>query len=363
MATYSTKLAEAFGSQVMQIFYQMSVSDRITNTDYEGEIRDKSSILNILTLQKILSQNYTGSNLTVNDIAESSGQLITDQAKAFYYRIRSYDKFRSYIKNPEATLQKQTALELKKLVDQFVLGLYTKVAAGQRLGTAVVNVGTVAVSSGGAVTGSGTSFSAAMVGRGFQAAGQTSWYKVASVTNSTTMQIYDDLDDSGANAYTGGVINSGANYTVEAVTPVQVTRTTIYDYINQLTTLLNKVEIPDEDRWMVVSPDIYSVIKEAPEFIPSGVDKAYEDVVLNGKVGRILNAEVFMSARTAGDNVNGYHCMLGHKSAITFAMGFVEAGMEDLIGNFGKAYKSLNVYGAKVVDERRKALTELFCYK
>jgi len=52
--------------------------------------------------------------------------------------------------------------------------------------------------------------------------------------------------------------------------------------------------------------------------------------------------------------------LAGHKSAITFAMGFVESGIEDLIGNFGKAYKGLSVYGAKVVDERRKALAEGF---
>ena len=61
-----------------------------------------------------------------------------------------------------------------------------------------------------------------------------------------------------------------------------------------------------------------------------------------------------------GDSVNGWHILAGHKSAITFALGLTETGMEDLIGNFGKAYKSLYVYGAKVVDERRKALAELF---
>jgi len=52
--------------------------------------------------------------------------------------------------------------------------------------------------------------------------------------------------------------------------------------------------------------------------------------------------------------------LAGHKSAITFAMAFTETGIEDLQGNFGKAYKGLNVYGAKVVDERRKALATLY---
>ena len=49
MATYPTKLAEAFASQALEIFYRASVTDAITNSDYEGEIRDRSSVLNVLT--------------------------------------------------------------------------------------------------------------------------------------------------------------------------------------------------------------------------------------------------------------------------------------------------------------------------
>ncbi len=360
MSTYPTKLAEAFATRAIQIYYQNAVTEAITNQDYEGEIRDKSSILNILTFSKILSKTYSGANLTADDLTESSGQLITDQAKAFYFRVKSYDKFRSYIKNPEGTILDQTGLELKKVVDTYVLGFYTKAAAGNRVGTDYIT-GTVTVDvTTGAVTGSGTTFTAAMVGRGFKAAGHTSWYRVKSYSGATAIVIEDDLDDT-VSAYTGGAINAGAAYVIEAATPVQATKSTIYDQMNQLAVKLNKLEIPAEDRWIVVSPELEALVKEAPEFIPSGVPESYDKIVLNGRVGgKMAGFEVFMSARVLGDSVNGFHVLAGHKSAITFAMGFVETGMEDLIGNFGKAYKSLNVYGAKVVDERRKALTELF---
>lgn len=235
--------------------------------------------------------------------------------------------------------------------------------AGQRIGINYTT-GTVTVTTGtGAVVGSGTTFTAAMVGRGFQASGQTSWYQVSAYTDGTHITIVDDLDDSGTGAYTGGTVSGGTAYTIEAVTPVQVTKTNLYDYLNQMSTLLNKAEIPQEDRWVAVSPDIYSVIRQMPEYIPSGVDEAYKGVVQNGKVGMVLGFTVYMSARVAGNNTTGYHVMAGHKSAITFALAFTENGIEDAIGNFGKKYKSLYVYGAKVIDERRKALTELFCYK
>src|SRR5260221_2596219 len=146
MATYPTKLAEIFSTKVMVIYYANAVSEDITNQDYEGEVRDKASILNIMTFSKILSHDYTGANMIVDDLGESSGQLKTDQAKDFYFRVKSYDKFRSYIKNPEGTILAQTALELKKVIDTFVLGFYTKTAAGNRRGTDYTS-GTVTVDS------------------------------------------------------------------------------------------------------------------------------------------------------------------------------------------------------------------------
>ena len=362
MATFPTKLAEAFASKALEIYYANAVTEDITNQDYEGEIRDKSSILNILTFGKITSHTYTGATMTVDDLTESSGQLQTNQAVDFYFRVKSYDKFRSYIKNPEGTILDQVGKELKKVIDTFVLGFYTGAAAGNRIGVPST-VGTVAVSAAGVVTGTNTNFTSAMVGRGFTCAGLTGWYRVQSVASTTSLQLQIDIDDE-TSTYNGGAISAGATYTVEAVTPLQVSKSTIYDLLNQLANKLDNLEVPEDDRWCVVSPDIAVVVREAPEFIPSGNPGQADPIVRNGTLGGTLAGfKMYKSPRVNGDNVNGYHCMAGHKSAITFAMGFVENGMEDLIGNFGKAYKSLNVYGAKVVDERRKALTELFCYR
>ena len=142
-----------------------------------------------------------------------------------------------------------------------------------------------------------------------------------------------------------------------------MTSSTIFDQLNQLQVKLNNAEIPAEDRWCVVPPEVSALIKLNANFNPSGVPEAYGrfSTPPNGSIGGSLAGfKIYESPRVVGDSVNGWHIMAGHKSAITFAMGLTETGMEDLIGNFGKAYKSLYVYGAKVVDERRKALTELF---
>ena len=71
MATYPTKLAEIFSTKVMVIYYANAVSEDITNTDYEGEVKDKASVLNIMTFGKISSHDYTGANMTVDDLTES----------------------------------------------------------------------------------------------------------------------------------------------------------------------------------------------------------------------------------------------------------------------------------------------------
>lgn len=361
MGSYPTKLAEVFSTKVMVIFYANAVSEEITNTDYEGEVKDKASLLNIMTFGKILSHTYTGANMTVDDLTESSGQLSTDQAKDFYFRVKSYDKFRSYIKNPEGTILTQTASELKKVVDTFVLGFYSKAQAGNRIGTDYI-AGTVTIDSSGNVTGSGTTFTASMVGKALKATGHTTWYRIKTFTSTTALVIEDDLDDV-ASQYTGGAIGGGSSYVIQANTPIQMTSSTIFDQLNQLQVIMNNLEVPAEDRWAVFPPAVSALVKLNANFNPSGVPAAYDRLSTppNGSIGGSLAGfKCFESPRVIGDSVNGWHIMAGHKSAITFAMGMTETGMEDLIGNFGKAYKSLYVYGAKVVDERRKALTELF---
>lgn len=369
MNAHPTKLIEAFASQALKIFYARSVSDAITNSDYEGEIKDKSSILNVLTFGAIESKNYTGADLTADDLTESNAQLVTNQAKAFYFKVKNWNTFRSYIKNPENTILEQVANEIKKLVDVFVLSFYPDVAAGNRDGTDLVGSAqtpsaiTVEVANTtGVVTASGAIFSAGMVGKGFKADGHDVWYRIKTYTDTTHIVIEDDRDDL-TSAYTGGAISSGADFTVQANTAVTVTPSTIYERATVLGEILTDAEIPAENRWLVVPAPIGTLIKLSPEFIGIGSESGRQ-AIQNGKLSNdYAGFQIFEvpSNRVGGNKTTGFHVLGGHKSAICFAMGLTENEVEQqLIGNFGKAYKSLYVYGAKVPDERRKALVEGF---
>ena len=360
MANYATKKAELFAKEAIKIFYQSSVADDLANRNYEGTIKGAGTILNVLTFGKLALKNYSGSALSADDLTESNAQLTTDQKKAYYFKVRDFDKLASYMANPKGTIIEQIGNELKETVDNFVLSFYGDVASGNRVGTDYTT-GTVTVTTGtGAVTGSGTTFTAAMVGLGFKAAGHTKWYRVKTYTSGTSIVIEDDLDDT-TSAYTGGAISGGSAYAIEAATAVQATSSTIYGQIVSLKTKLDKSKIPAMDRVLVMPADIVNLLLNASAITPA-VATAYDNVVQKGIVGTVSGFTVYSSEQVSGDSVNGYHCIAAHKSWITMAEALTEVGQEeDLIGDFGRAFKGLWVYGAKVADERRKAAAELFC--
>src|SRR5437764_1348735 len=113
-SAYATKLAEGFSQKLIQHIYETAPIDQIVNRDYEGEIDAVGAKLNILSLAKISEKTYTGANLTPDDLTEVNGQLVIDQYKSFYWREKSIDKWKSYIKNPKGTVVTQTANERKK---------------------------------------------------------------------------------------------------------------------------------------------------------------------------------------------------------------------------------------------------------
>jgi hypothetical protein len=359
-SAYATKLAEGFSQRLIRHIYENAPIEEMVNRDYQGEINAVGSKLNILTLAKLSEKNYTGANLTADDLNETNSVLTIDQQKAFYFKIRTLDQWKSYIKNPKGTVIEQKANERKKNIMSFLLDLHPDVGSGNWYGTSYTT-GTVAVSSGGTVTGTGTTFTSSMVGKPFKAAGHTKWYRVKTFTSATSIDIENDSDDE-ASAYDGGVISAGATYEIQAntVKTIDNSTTKFLDMVAQLKTFLDEAEVPDEDRWLMIPPvgEQY-LLKDTS--IKISVPAAYEELVKKGMLTELLGFKVFRSNRVDGDNTNGFHVLAGHRAWVTFADKVLEAGMEeDLIGNFGSAYKDLFVYGAKVADERRKFAAKAF---
>lgn len=358
MSAYGTKLAEGFSSKVMQFVYDNNLLDTIVNRNYEGEINGVGSKLNILDFAKLSEKTYADAALTADTLSENNGQLIIDQYKSFYWKEKTLARWLSYIKNPHPYIVTQVGNERSKNMDSFVFGLYGDVGAGNWVGTDYTT-GTVEVAvTTGVVTGSGTTFTSSMVGKPFKATGHTTWYRVKTYTSATSITIEDDSDDA-TSAYTGGAIAASTAYTIQADTVLTITAANILNKVATMKQYLDLAEkngfsaVPDTDRFLIAPPEFFTILTQGTGVVLH-VDEAYQDLVKKGYMGMLQGFKLFQSNRLSGNNTDGYYLLAGHQNWMTFAEKVLDARMEeDLIGDFGTAYKDLFVYGAKVKDINR----------
>jgi hypothetical protein len=365
MSARANTIAQAFSQKLMLEMYDKDLTDVIVNRQYQGEINEVGSKLNILNFDRLSEKTYSGSALSADSLTENNSVLTIDQYKSFYWKEKTLDNWLSYVKDPHPTIVTQVANERNKNMEEFVLGFYGDIGAGNRVGT-VYDTGTVTVDvTTGAVTGSGTTFTAGMVGKGFKASGHTTWYRVKTYSSATSIVIEDDKDDI-TSAYTGGAIGAGASYQVEAATPLSITTSNLLESISKLKLRLDQAEangfsaVPDTGRFLIVPPEFeYTLVRASG--IALHVPDVYQDLVKKGMITQLQGFNIFKSNRLTGNNTDGYHVIAGHTNWLTMAEKVLDARMEeDLIGDFGTAYKDLFVYGAKVTDSRRHFAAELF---
>lgn len=358
MAARAATLAQAFSNKVLLEMYDKSLTDYIVNRDYQGEINGVGSKLNMLNFNRLSEKDYSGSALSADDLTENNSILTIEKQKSFYWKEKILDNWKSYVKDPHSPVVDQAAGERNRNMDIYVLGFEGDVAAGNRVGTDYTT-GTVQVAvTTGVVTGSGTTFVSGMVGKGFKATGHTKWYRIKTFTSTTSITIEDDYDDI-TSAYTGGAIAAGTAYTIEANTAVAITTANLLAQLANLKQKLDKAQengfsaVPISGRWLVVPPEFMNTVVRATG-VALHVPEVYGTLVQKGYIGQILGFDIFVSNDLAGDNTDGYKVLAGHKNWMTFAEKVLQARIEeDLIGDFGYAYKDLFVYGAKVPDVRR----------
>lgn len=322
-SAYATKLAEGFSQRLLKEMYDKSLLEAVVNRDYQGEINEVGSKLNILNFARVSEKTYTGADLVVDSIYENNAQLIIDQYKSFYFKIRTLDQWLSYIKDPKPTIVTQTADERNRNMETFALGAYADVAAGNRVGTNET-AGTVTIDVNGNVTGGGTAFTAAMVGRGFKAVGHTKWYRILSRAGAGAIVIENDEDDV-ASTYDGGVIGPGAvTYVIEAATVLQITTANLLQQVAAMKLRLDtadrdeKSSVPDSDRWMIVPPEFESLLVRASG-IALHVPDVYQELVKRGFITELQGFKVFKSNRLTGNNTDGFRVLAGHPNWMTFA--------------------------------------------
>lgn len=154
---------------------------------------------------------------------------------------------------------------------------------------------------------------------------------------------YLDAGNTGAAAGPNGNINLGVD-----LTPLEITKLNVIDYlVETIGTLMDELDFPDTDRWIVLPSTIIAKIKTS-ELKDASLAGDPTSILRNGKIGMIDRLNIYRSNqihKAGGD----YQIMAGHKSALTFASQMVK--MEDLMNphDFGKLVRGLNVYGFSVI--------------
>src|SRR5690606_8488390 len=146
--------------------------------------------------------------------------------------------------------------------------------------------------------------------------------RVKTYSSATAIVIEDDLDDV-ASTYSGGAILAGANYKIEAATPISITTSNLLEVVADLKTKLDSVEqyglnaVPDEGRFLIVPPEFENTLVRASG-VALHVPAVYEDLVKKGLITELQGFKVFKSNRLQGNNTDGYHIIGGHTNWMTF---------------------------------------------
>jgi hypothetical protein len=160
-------------------------------------------------------------------------------------------------------------------------------------------------------------------------------------------QLAEQADGYIAGLYTGASTSAPDN-TIETS---QFSATNVYQKLVDLSVLMDQVNLPAENRFVIVPPWVKGLLLQNSTFVTASVP----EVVLNGQIGQIagLNVLVSNNVKTTGTSPVVHHMVAGHPSAWTYAEQIVNVEGLRLEGSFADAVRGLHLYGAKVLDGAR----------
>lgn len=340
-----------YSLKLVEILYNETLYPFITNTKYEGEIKNEGDRVRVRTAAKITLSAYTkGMTLVRQDLNPTYEDLIVDQMYYFSFGVDDVDKMQNDVDaiNEYASNSKR---DMEELLDTDILSYGRKQVNYTGMVGTNYSTGTAAVAaSTGVVTGTGTTFTSAMVGGIFKHNASTKSYLVTAFSSTTSITI-KDLDGV---AYTGGALADGA-YVIYGATAVAITKSNIYAYIVSLRTALGTQKAHKKGRWLVVNSLFEGILMQAPEFIPA-VDKAYNNVIEYGLLGYIAGFKIYSSELVDGNNTTGYWFMAGNGEFINFACQIMKTSVVPSSSDpnsFLSTCKGLLVWGRKVFEGNR----------
>ena len=279
-------IPEIWSGKLIENFYDATVLAAISNTDYEGEIRQYGDTVNIRTTPEITIRNYVkGQTLTVENPDKAKIQLLIDKGEYFACVEDDVDKVQSDI-NLMDTWSKDASERMKIKIDQRVLtDILPDIVAANK----------------GATAGE-----------------QSASFNLGTTGSPLT------------------VTKDGAGGT-----------TSVIDLIVDMGTVLDEANAPEGGRFIVIPAKMAGLIKKS-ELKDASLTGDGQSVIRNGRLGMIDRFTVYMSHNLYVSS-GKYSIIAGHKMGFTFASQMTNMETIRSESTFGNIIRGLQVYGYKVV--------------
>ena len=112
---------------------------------------------------------------------------------------------------------------------------------------------------------------------------------------------------------------------------------------------LDENDVPDQGRWVVITPELHGLLLSDDRFIAAG-DNAGAQVRAAGSVGSVAGLSVYKSNNLPDGTAPGSKAVVfGSNVATTFAQQINKVVAFEQELRFNQAVKGLHLYGAKVV--------------
>lgn len=137
--------------------------------------------------------------------------------------------------------------------------------------------------------------------------------------------------------------------------PIALTASNVYENIVKLRTKLDKANVPNTGRTIVVPPEVYALLLLDDRFAKSAA-VAGQAALLNGEVGKVAGFTVFMSNNvktgvgTDTSKTPYFEITAQVNTATTYAEQIIKTEGYRIESRFADGVKGLHVYGAKVTD-------------
>lgn len=329
---------EIFSKKAQLAFRKSSVCREICNSDYFGEIENEGDTVRIIKEPSITVKEYSrGTQITAQDLDDEEFTLVIDKANYYAFKIDDIEEKHAH-NNWESLASDRAGYELRDTFDRDVLAYLT----GYKL-SSLAGVGDTTATSADA---SGTSPISTTNGQGLLSSMQLDRTDF-SVQFGTTAASAGDAIPIGTNP----TINT-SNFT----TPLRV--------INRMKRLLDRQNVPQEDRWLIVDPAFLEVLgDEGSKLMDHDFTSTGENLLRNGRIGKgmIYGFKLYSSnnlpsigagpesVSTAAQQTNYGVIVAGHKGSVACAEQINKSETYRSTDFFGDVVRGLHLYGRKVL--------------